>query len=82
MREEKRLSDGTVVGRYGYSDPFGRFRQVTYAAGPLGYFAFENVKSLESLDLFSKTTALQKAALLEFVLQSNLSINHLSLIHI
>ncbi|XP_076319639.1 uncharacterized protein LOC143230562 [Tachypleus tridentatus] len=41
LREETRLEDGTVIGRYGYSDPTGSFRMYRYHAGPEGYFASE-----------------------------------------
>lgn len=43
MREEKRLSDGTVTGRYGYTDPFGVFRVVKYVSGNGGYYATEEI---------------------------------------
>lgn len=43
MREESRLEDGTVIGRYGYTDPFNVFRIVQYVAGADGYFATEDV---------------------------------------
>ena len=43
MREEKRLSDGTVQGRYGYTDPFGVFRVVKYVSGNGGYYATEEI---------------------------------------
>ncbi|RWS05161.1 cell wall protein IFF6-like protein, partial [Dinothrombium tinctorium] len=66
MREEGRLSDGTVIGRYGYTDPFGVFRVVKYAAGPNGYYAFEDVGGASSSEpLFFKATARQKEALAE-----------------
>lgn len=48
MREESRLEDGTVVGRYGYTDPFNVFRIVQYVAGPDGYFATEDVGAVNS----------------------------------
>ena len=62
MRQESRLPDGTVLGRYGYTDPFGVFRQVEYVAGPDGYYAYEDVggKSSSSIPLFFKATARQK----------------------
>lgn len=62
MREETRLADGTVVGRYGYTDPFGVFRQVKYVAGPNGYYAYEDVggSGSTSLPLFFKATARQR----------------------
>lgn len=47
MREESRLEDGTVIGRYGYTDPFNVFRIVQYVAGPDGYFASEDVGALD-----------------------------------
>jgi hypothetical protein len=50
MREESRLEDGTVIGRYGYTDPFNVFRIVQYVAGPDGYFASEDVGALEASD--------------------------------
>lgn len=65
MREETRLSDGTVVGRYGYTDPFGVFRQVEYVAGPNGYYAYEDVggrRGAGSLPLLFKATARQRDA--------------------
>lgn len=46
MREESRLADGTVIGRYGYTDPFNVFRIVQYVAGADGYFAAEDVGGL------------------------------------
>lgn len=46
MREEMRLEDGTVIGRYGYTDPFNVFRIVQYVAGEDGYFATEDVGAL------------------------------------
>lgn len=46
MREETRLEDGTVIGRYGYTDPFNVFRIVQYVAGADGYFATEDVGAL------------------------------------
>lgn len=48
MREESRLADGTVIGRYGYTDPFNVFRVVQYVAGTDGYFAAEDVGGLAS----------------------------------
>lgn len=48
MREESRLADGTVIGRYGYTDPFNVFRIVQYVAGADGYFAAEDVGGLEN----------------------------------
>jgi len=46
MREESRLEDGTVIGRYGYTDPFNVFRIVQYVAGADGYFAAEDVGAM------------------------------------
>lgn len=46
MREESRLADGTVIGRYGYTDPFNVFRVVQYVAGQDGYFATEDVGAM------------------------------------
>ena len=43
MREETRLPDGTVTGRYGYTDPFGVFRVVKYVSGNNGYYATEEI---------------------------------------
>ncbi|XP_074593245.1 uncharacterized protein LOC141848985 isoform X2 [Brevipalpus obovatus] len=66
MREETRLADGTVVGRYGYTDPFGVFRQVEYVAGPNGYYAYEDVGGgggSTTLPLFFKATARQREQL-------------------
>ena len=62
MREESRLEDGTVVGRYGYTDPFGVFRVVKYVAGPNGYYAFEDIggASSSNIPLFFRATARQK----------------------
>ncbi|XP_015787728.1 uncharacterized protein LOC107364801 isoform X2 [Tetranychus urticae] len=64
MREETRLPDGTVIGRYGYTDPFGVFRQVKYVAGSTGYYAYEDVTGgsggSTSLPLFFKATARQR----------------------
>ncbi|RWS22665.1 uncharacterized protein B4U80_08825 [Leptotrombidium deliense] len=65
MREEGRMADGTVIGRYGYTDPFGVFRIVKYAAGPNGYYAFEDVGGASSsVPLFFKATASQKESTL------------------
>lgn len=60
MREESRLSDGTVVGRYGYTDPFGVFRIVQYVAGHNGYYATEDIAgSSPSTPQYFKATARQ-----------------------
>lgn len=48
LREESRLADGTVIGRYGYTDPFNVFRTVQYVAGADGYFAAEDVGGVDS----------------------------------
>jgi hypothetical protein len=60
MREETRLADGTVVGRYGYTDPFGVFRMVQYVAGLNGYYATEDIGgSSPSTPQYFKATARQ-----------------------
>ena len=59
MREETRSSDGTVMGRYGYTDPFGIFRIVQYIAGPQGYYATEDIAGSSSSSLLFKATARQ-----------------------
>lgn len=62
LREEIRRPDGTVVGRYGYTDPFGVFRIVKYVAGPHGYYATEDIggtSSSSNKNYFFKATARQ-----------------------
>lgn len=39
FRQEKRLADGTVVGKYGYVDEYGKQRIVSYTAGINGFQA-------------------------------------------
>ncbi|XP_076336497.1 adult-specific rigid cuticular protein 11.9-like [Tachypleus tridentatus] len=37
FREEKRGMDGTVIGKYGYEDPYGILQVVNYRVGEAGY---------------------------------------------
>lgn len=39
FREESRDARGLVVGKYGYVDPYGKLRVVSYTAGPQGFVA-------------------------------------------
>ncbi|CAG2108454.1 unnamed protein product [Medioppia subpectinata] len=57
MREESRLPDGTVRGRYGYTDPFGVFRIVKYVSGNNGYYATEEIGEYPAPALTSTSTS-------------------------
>ncbi|XP_013136111.1 PREDICTED: pupal cuticle protein Edg-84A-like [Papilio polytes] len=41
-RKEERFPNGTVVGSYGYLDPFGRTRRYQYVADEYGYRVISN----------------------------------------
>ncbi|XP_013178197.1 PREDICTED: cuticle protein 16.8-like [Papilio xuthus] len=52
-RKEERFPNGTVIGSYGYLDPFGRTRNYQYVADGDGYRVISNTPREDSFEIFN-----------------------------
>ncbi|CAH2075439.1 unnamed protein product, partial [Iphiclides podalirius] len=52
-RKEERFPNGTVMGTYGYLDPFGRIRRYKYVANEDGYRVYNVPQTAEIVQIFN-----------------------------